>query len=343
MKLAHLLNSRRYLRCRSIFRHPLAAHVEIARARHDPAHLELLDGGILHVPSIRRCRGMFHWILSRSPNPLPVAAAAGAIIFCHGGVRLALRPDGSDYYIFKEIFLEDIYALTRLPQPLGTVVDLGGNIGLFTVRAALRAARVICVEPIPANLELARRNVRLNGLSPKVVFRQNAMAPRSNDRARIFLSSEPCAHSIRREHTAAWENTGHLDVPTINLPDLFQREGIERCSLLKCDIEGAEFETFRDVPPEILAKIGRIVMEVHFTTDQWNLDQFHALEAKLKSANFDLHHESLHDECGRLKQVVLLSATARHKARKISGNESPSNTARPALREGILPRQAPVP
>ncbi|NUQ61755.1 MAG: FkbM family methyltransferase [Pirellulales bacterium] len=308
MKLAHLLNLRRYRRCRRIFRRPLAAHLRIARAGEEPIDLELIDGAVLQVPNVRRCRGMFDWVLRRSPNPLPVSSGSGAIIFRHGDVRVSLRPDGSDYYIFKEIFLEDIYGIDRTAGPLGTVIDLGGNIGLFTLKAAFRAERVICVEPVPANLELAKLNARLNGLEEKAVFRRNAVTGGSDEMARIFLSSEACAHSIRRQHTDAWETVGCEDVPTISIPDLFERERVERCSLLKCDIEGAEFEAFRQTPRDVLGRIDRIAMEVHFTADGWDADAFGGLDEKLKSAGFDVDCEPLRDEEGKQKQVVLLSA-----------------------------------
>src|SRR5690606_37606228 len=43
----------------------------------------------------------------------------------------------------REVWLRDSYGLGRVAGRLGTVVDLGGNIGMFTLRAAGLASRVI--------------------------------------------------------------------------------------------------------------------------------------------------------------------------------------------------------
>ena len=53
-------------------------------------------------------------------------------------------------------------------------------------------------------------------------------------------------------------------VPTISLEELWEREKIEKCDLLKCDIEGAEYEVFLNTPPEVLRQIKQMVMEWHF-------------------------------------------------------------------------------
>ena len=154
--------------------------------------------------------------------------------------------------------------------PLGDVVDLGGNIGLFAVRVAPLAARVISVEPVEANLRLARRNVSLAALDGQIALRRYAVSPQPRDCIRLFLSQgNHGGHSIAEEHAAQWGTAGYEDVPAITLAELFEREQIAHCSLLKCDIEGAEFAIVDAAPEELLARIDRILMEVHLTADAW--------------------------------------------------------------------------
>src|SRR5713101_962584 len=49
------------------------------------------------------------------------------------------------------------------------VVDAGAHIGLYTLRAAAKAATVVAIEPDPSNRSLLERNIRLNGFSNIIV------------------------------------------------------------------------------------------------------------------------------------------------------------------------------
>jgi FkbM family methyltransferase len=172
------------------------------------------------------------------------------------------------------------------------------------------AKRVISVEPVEANLRVARHNVSLAALKHKVALRRFAVAPRPRDHIRLFFSQGNYGgHSISAEHAAQWGAAGYEDVPAIALGELFDREQIGRCSLLKCDIEGSEFAIVDAAPPELLARIDRIIMEVHLTAAEWRERQFEAVRRKLLDCGFSVVHEPIHDRRGRLKRVIMLSAT----------------------------------
>ena len=105
------------------------------------------------------------------------------------------------------------------------------------------AERVISVEPVEANMRVARRNISLAALEDRVILRRYAVTPRSRAIAlRLFLSQgNHGGHSISAEHACELGAAGCEDVPAMTLAELFDREQISRCSLLKCDIEGTEF------------------------------------------------------------------------------------------------------
>src|SRR6185437_3548178 len=46
--------------------------------------------------------------------------------------------------------------------PHGTVWDIGANVGLYTLLASRKAARVIAVEPLPDNIRYLERHRQLN-------------------------------------------------------------------------------------------------------------------------------------------------------------------------------------
>ena len=310
MKLEQLISIGRYLRCRKVFRRPLGTHLRLTRARSRPTTISLRAGGNLHVPNVKSSRTLFNWLLNKSPNPLPISAEDGVLIFRHQNSSIALRPIDTDFFTFEELFLRDAYRLDDHHEPLGDVIDLGANIGLFSVRVAPFAKRVIAIEPVADNLAIARRNIQLASLQSKVTLHERAISDQTDSTLRLFLSSSNCGgHSVCREHAAQWGSVKYQDVPTLSLPDLFEREGIERCSLLKCDIEGAEFDVFRTVPPDLLARIDRIIMEVHLTVPAWGHQEFRLLCQKLETCGFSVDHEPIGDSRDGKKIAFMLFAT----------------------------------
>jgi len=288
MKLAHLFSIRRLARCRRLFRCPFRTHLGIAAAPRRPIKLQLRDGGCIELPEARQYRAMFDWILHDSPAPWPVWFESGLVHFQHAGEHLMLRPAGEDFYIFREVFVEDVYGLARLPGNMDTVVDLGANVGLFTLRVAPLARRVIAVEPIEANFRLAQRNCRQSARAERIFLRRLAVAGKSGQ-VRLYLSKgNRGGHSLSPEHAARWQAAGWEDVPAVSLAELFEQEGIERCALLKCDVEGAEFEIFRSAPMGLLARIDRLLMEVHLTTGRWNTASARQLVARLQAAGLEV-------------------------------------------------------
>jgi FkbM family methyltransferase len=311
MKLKHLVGLRRYRRCRQVFRRPLWVHAHLAAARRRPLQVELVSGGLLTIPDVRQDRPMFDWLLEQSPDPLPVTLENGLVAFKHDVQRVVLRPRGSDFAIFREIFGEDVYGIGAIGGRLGTVVDIGANVGLFALRVAPLAQRVICAEPVETNLALARENIARARAADKIALRKWAVTGESGKTARIYLSDgNSGAHSIRREHAAQWGSTAYEDVSTISLADLFESEAVEHCSLLKCDAEGAEFELFQHLPRDILSRIERIVMEIHLTAAGWDLEKLGALCAQLEAARFRVEHEPIRDRRGRRRPALMLRAIA---------------------------------
>jgi FkbM family methyltransferase len=309
MKLDQLVSIRRYRRCRRVFRHPFAAHVNLARALPRPMAFSLRAGGVLRVPEVKRCRTLFTWLLSKASGPPPVSTEDGLLVFHYRDSTIAIRPTDTDFFSFEEVFLRDAYRLNDARAALDDVIDIGANIGLFTIRVAPFAKRVIAVEPVADNLAVARRNIVNANVQEKVTLVQRAMSDKTGAAVRLFLSSVNYGgHSICRQHASQWGPVAHKDVAAISLADLFDREGIGRCSLLKCDIEGAEFDVFRSASPDLLSRIDRIAMEVHMTVPAWGRNEFRTLCRKLETCGFLLEYDPMRDCHGGARRVLTLFA-----------------------------------
>jgi FkbM family methyltransferase len=79
-------------------------------------------------------------------------------------MRFVSKPDVQ--FLYDEIFADECYAKHGLEiRPGATVIDVGGNIGMFALYAAEKAGaegRVFALEPIPRTFAALRENVIRN-------------------------------------------------------------------------------------------------------------------------------------------------------------------------------------
>jgi len=179
-----------------------------------------------------------------------------------GAPVVRLRGDRADFHMFHRIFLADEYHLQGVqPASWKTVIDLGGNVGLFAVRAAPLAARVLSYEPYKDHFACLQRNTMhwpnieavccaVSG-RPGPVRLYEPLSPRASGAYSTFCD-------LGRNMSKRW-----VEVTAVTLSDLFDRHNVETCDLLKIDVEGQEYAILYATPPEVFERIERIHGEYH--------------------------------------------------------------------------------
>ena len=130
----------------------------------------------------------------------------------------------------------------------GIAVDIGANIGLYTLAMARQVGphgRVFAFEPAPANFALLTQNVESNGYSAIVTASRTAITDRSG-LARFALN----AHNAGMHRLAP---DGAVEVETTRLDDLLAGQ---RVDFVKIDVEGAEVAVLRGMQSIIAANPG---------------------------------------------------------------------------------------
>ncbi len=158
--------------------------------------------------------------------------------------------------IQKAIYLNlyewrDLRVVRRLIEPGQTVVDIGANVGFYTLQFARlvgAGGEVHAFEPVAANRERLARNVALNNFVARVAINPEAVSANSGS---ADLSTTPARNS-------GWARIGDggTVVPTVAIDDYLDGKGIERVHFLKCDIEGHELAMLKGAAR--LLKAGRI-------------------------------------------------------------------------------------
>lgn len=178
----------------------------------------------------------------------------------------------SEWIIYNEIFVDGEYdaaihaALARVSpdRPL-CVLDLGANVGLFTLRLfdRLRAAghadaacRVTLVEANPAALPVVDARLRRdNAVAAHATVVHGLVGERTGSAAFDPSPASPGEASIAPDERAV-----AVTVPYVDLDRLMA--DAPAIDLLKCDIEGAELRLFEQYPA-LLRKIAILIVEIH--------------------------------------------------------------------------------
>ncbi len=189
---------------------------------------------------------------------------------CEGGIPIFVRRWTSDCFIVSEI-LHDGYPL---PKSGDIVLDIGANIGIYSLYAAKAGARVIAFEPEEENFALLQRNVVE---WPTIEAVHMAVA----DENGLRKLSVPFRCS-----TGQWsllqEGEGQ-NVHCISFHDIVQRWALLHIDILKMDIEGAEYQLLQSMSQSDLAKVRRIFLEFH---DEYQHHHFSTIVRILEAANF---------------------------------------------------------
>jgi FkbM family methyltransferase len=199
----------------------------------------------------RHMRGAWSFVRTRK-RPLDVP---NCDVSLQAGGTLRLRASTDDRQVFNDVFARDVYGLGA--ATFGTVIDLGAHVGIFAVRAALVAKRVICYEPFPASHELLVENVRR--FSHVTAVRRALGARRGT--VELFVGELPSQNTV---FPAMLEGAAApVAVEMVALADVFEAHGVDHCSLLKIDCEGAEYDIVYGAPRDLWGRVGRVVMEYH--------------------------------------------------------------------------------
>lgn len=164
--------------------------------------------------------------------------------------------------IIDEIFVRKIYE--PYIKTDGVYLDLGANIGLWTMWAYPHASRIIAVEPSSDHFETFTKMLEYNKMTDKVTPLKVAIS-NQNTELNFYHVPNTTANSLIK--IADSLVTEVEKVKAITLKTLFEEQKIDHVDLMKMDIEGEEMKVIASSEfDEIAPKIDKIVFEYHSFT-----------------------------------------------------------------------------
>lgn len=207
-----------------------------------------------------------------------------------------LEGDRGEVKLFKSIL-----------KPDDVFIDVGANVGLFTLVAAKRLVdgQIHAFEPVKTNLTRLRANLLLNQFH-NVVVNAVALSNISSNRD-LFIPAVNLNRGIRNTGLASFyvskqeiSRSKKESVSTITLDEYVQRSDLEKVDVIKIDVEGAEMdvlegglESLRKFRPIILMEVN----EQHLNYASRTIDELLKFWGSLDYSIAIIKHN------GRLKYV----------------------------------------
>jgi len=170
------------------------------------------------------------------------------------GVNALVRLETSDEFVIEEIFKRKTYnKLNILPQDI--VLDIGLNIGAFTILALQKGAVVHSYEAEEDNFKIAQHNIKINNLENNYTINNKAIIG-NDDKVRPFsinVKRNKGAHSL-----VAKRGRDTVNVNCININEVLEKV---KPTIIKMDIEGGEYECLKAV--KSFKGVKELILEFH--------------------------------------------------------------------------------
>ena len=178
--------------------------------------------------------------------------------------------------------------LAQLPDD-ATIVDVGMNVGLFTLYLPSKQRKFYCVEPCIEHIVVARELFTKFGYDYSIY---SGVVYSSDGVVKLF--EEPQNTTSNRVGS-----DGKKSVESVTLKTLFENYKLDKIDLLKLDCEGAERQIILQDPTvqDALSKVKVLFLETHTGdgTVYMTVEEKDALLDKIKSFGFTYKAGNRHD------------------------------------------------
>jgi len=132
-------------------------------------------------------------------------------------------------------------------------VDVGANLGRYTIMLSSNYKKIIAIEPEPSNMKHLKRNLLQAGID-NVDLLQIAISDREGH-ARLYLARHSGGHTIKKGYY-----NKYIKVKSSTLDNVLKHES--KVDLVKVDVEGAEWNVLKGAEKS-MHKIRSWMIELH--------------------------------------------------------------------------------
>jgi FkbM family methyltransferase len=208
--------------------------------------------------------------------------------------------------------------LKKILRPNDAFLDIGANIGYFSLLAANNSPtiKVISFEPVNDLFQKLNENISINNI--KNIMSVNTAVGETNEEKELFISANDNLGMSSFQQPENYSGKKEK-VKVVAIDDWFKTSGLNKIDLIKLDVEGSELATLKgmkevlqnqrpalivEVNPETLGMFGLKPVDIFDYLNQLNFDGYRISETgELENLRQDeinqtmnilfIHHEKL--------------------------------------------------
>jgi len=211
--------------------------------------------------ALQKHNALFEYVaVTRDTDVKEILISPDGVSFVIGDERIRLYcPENEARVAPIEVMNFDQYepmetrVMDLLTTTACTILDVGANIGLYSIRFARRqeGARVFAFEPLPASYRYLQRNVATNGVGDRVSCFNYGLSDQSG--TFDFFISPSAGTNASLLNVAGSSDAQRVVGLTLTLDQWSANQSVAP-DFIKCDVEGAELLVMRG---------GRKTLEAH--------------------------------------------------------------------------------
>ena len=208
--------------------------------------------------------------------------------------------EAADEFHIKEVYEQDVYGIRSITRG-SSVIDLGANIGLFSLMCAHEfGCQVVAVEPDPRNFIMLLHNLKANPSLSGSVLPVNCAVSDKKEIAGFNSRSDHSggSHLIKQlspsvDIPAYFTTSSHsgvfnqVYVECLPIGEIFVKSGMGICDFMKLDCEGAEYFVFQEDNIQLLqTRVKRLAFECHAVSDAYYLSFLRGIGYEVTSVDY---------------------------------------------------------
>lgn len=198
-------------------------------------------------------------------------------IHLKGGGTLFVKTPSPEKGLLCQIFGLNVYDPYGFIKKGDTVIDIGANVGVFSVFAREHGAKVISYEPSSANVARLLEHKAVNGGDQFMVLQKGVW--NKEGILKLYLTGLSTSHHFVNEYAVG--TTGHYEeVPVVSFETVLKENRLDLVDFVKIDVEGCEFDIVKDLSRDVIRKVK------HYSIECENQEVRAKIEKILKNAGY---------------------------------------------------------
>jgi len=211
-------------------------------------------------------------------------------------------------YFYGSFELRESHMLSRWVKPGWVAVDVGANVGCYTLLLASlvgESGRVVAVEPIKNNLVALRKNLELNQVARRVTVVDVAVAELPGTLTLHLNQQDASENSTDYTRNVFGPLAASETVDVTTLDDIARIHHLDSIDFIKIDIEGGELSALKGAAKVLRTRRPILMMEInapHITAAGYTLDELLAFLKDLRYQVWRFEQDDIH----RLEEGAVL-------------------------------------